>query len=129
LPSNIVLDELDRGLFGSVPVFIAYRNIMHTLLGRISLKLPLRPGNERLVRKPISTDGEFLSRLFFFSFQHSANILRADGQFNHLSLDHVLFEMAAGNRLHLLKKKILLYQGKNQEGDKEIPDAEMGFRR
>jgi hypothetical protein len=28
-----------------------------------------------------------------------------------------------------LKKTILLNQCKNQEGDKEIPDAEMGFRR
>jgi hypothetical protein len=40
-----------------------------------------------------------------------------------------LFELTVGNRLHLLKKKILLNQGKNQEGDKEIPDAEMGLGR
>jgi hypothetical protein len=71
----------------------------------------------------------FITRLFFFLFLRSTDILRADGQLNHLILDQVLFELAVGNRLHPLKKEILLYRGKNQEGDKEIPDAEMRFRR
>ena len=42
LTSNIVLDELDRELFDSIPLFIAYLNIMDNLPGLISPKLRLR---------------------------------------------------------------------------------------
>ena len=53
-----------------------------------------------------------LAGLFSFSFQRSADIFRADGQFTQGAFGYVLFKLAVRNRLHFRGKKVLLQVGK-----------------